>query len=63
MCDGEDEDDEVGIGDGDGARSGGEIASKLKECDISTDNILVLIWKINLVAFLHVRVADEHPFE
>ena len=38
-----DEEDEVGIGDENGARGGGEIASRLKEWDISKDNILVLI--------------------
>ena len=43
MSAGEDKEDEVGIGDGDGAGVGGEIASRLKECDISRDNILMLI--------------------
>ena len=47
----EDKEDEVGIGDGDGVGGGGEIASRLKECDISKDNILTMIWKIDSIAF------------
>ena len=30
--------------------------------NINKDDILVLIWKIYLIAFLHVRVVNEHPF-
>ena len=37
--------------------------SRLKECDINRDNILALIWKIDLIAFLCVRVVDEQPFD
>ena len=39
----EDKEDEIVSGDEDGARGGVEIASRHKECDISKDNILVLI--------------------
>ena len=37
--------------------------SRLKECDISRDNLLALIWKIDPITFLRARVADKHSFE
>ena len=51
MFAGEDNKDEVGRGDKDGSRSGGEIATRLKECNITQDNILALMWKIDPIAF------------
>ena len=55
--------DEVGIGDEDGVGGGGKIVSRLKECDITRNNILMMICKINPINFLHAQVADKHPFD
>ena len=37
--------------------------SRLKECDISRDNILAVIWKIDSIASWCGQVADKHPFD
>ena len=41
----------------------GEITSKLKECDIGRDIILLLVYKIDAIAFLRAQVANKHPFD
>ena len=35
----------------------------LKEGDIGRDKILSLVRKVDTIAFLSARVADEHPFD